>query len=212
VKSGILGGTFNPIHFAHLRLGEAARESLGLECVFFVPAAQPPLKHAGVAPAEDRLEMTRRATAGNPAFQVLDLELRRAGPSYTVDTILELEACFPGTRFWFIMGSDALRELDHWHETERLFELVNLAVASRPGSEAPLEELLPEHFRPLFRRTPDGLAHQSGSELRSIPFAPQQISASEIRRRCARGAPIHDCVPDAVAEYIERRKLYTEAS
>ena len=112
MKSGILGGTFNPIHLAHLRLGEAARESLGLDRVFFVPAAQPPLKHAGLAPAQDRLEMARRATAGNPAFEVLDLELRRTGPSSTVDTILELEASFPGTRFWFIMGSDARRELD----------------------------------------------------------------------------------------------------
>lgn len=212
MKLGILGGTFNPIHLAHLRLAEAAREALGLERVLFVPAAQPPLKHAGVAPAEDRLEMTRLATAGHPAFEVLDLELRRAGPSYTVDTIRELGAEFPGTRFWFIMGSDAVRELGHWHQTERLFELVNLAVASRPGSEAPLEELLPEHFRPLFRRTPAGLAHESGTELRSIPFAPLEISASEIRRRCALGESIREWVPEAVVEYIERRKLYTEAS
>jgi len=212
VKSGILGGTFNPIHLAHLRLGEAARESLELARVLFVPAAQPPLKQAGVAPAEDRLEMARRAVAGYPAFEVLDLELRRGGPSYTVDTIRELGASFPDACFWFIMGSDALRELDHWHETERLFELVNLAVADRPGSEAPLEELLPESFRPLFRPSPRGLVHESGTELRSIPFAPEQISASEIRRRCARGASIHDWVPDSVAEYIERRKLYTEAS
>ena len=112
---GVLGGTFNPIHVAHLRLGEAAREALGLERVLFVPAGDPPLKAAGVASAAHRLEMVKLATADNPGFEVADLELSRAGPSYTVDTLDELRRRRPEEELWFVLGADAFSELESWY-------------------------------------------------------------------------------------------------
>jgi len=210
VNCGILGGTFNPIHCAHLRLAEVAREALGLARIAFIPASQPPLKHRDVAPASDRLAMVERAIANNPAFEVLRLELERQGPSYSVDTLRELRRSRGAERFWFILGSDALRELHLWHEPAAFLELTSIAVAARPGSEAPLEELLPESLRGQFRRGEQGLVHDSGQEIRQIPFAPLEVSASEIRRLHSRNRSIRYLVPDPVLDYIEKRGLYTE--
>ena len=208
---GVLGGTFNPIHCAHLRLAESAREDLGLERVLFVPAAQPALKPADVAPAADRLEMVRLATAANAAFEVLDLEILRGGTSYTVDTLRELSARLPGERFWFVIGADALTELDRWREPEALFELASFAVAARPGSVGDTAELLPAALAARFSRGPDGLLHESGNEIRTLEFPALEISATEVRRRVARGASIRYLVPDPVLEYIAKHHLYEEA-
>ena len=208
MSCGILGGTFDPVHVAHLRLAEAAREALRLSRVLFVPSAQPPLKGEGVAPAEHRLEMVRLATASNAAFEVLDLELRRRGPSYTVDTLLELRDARGDEGRWFLLGSDALRELDRWHRPDDLLRLASLGVACRPGSEAPLLELLPERFRGQYCPGPHGLEHESGTELRPIPFPALEVSASEIRRRHSSGRSIRYLVPDAVLDYIEKHGLY----
>ncbi len=212
MSCGILGGTFNPVHVAHLWLAEAAREALGLSRVLFVPAADPPLKDEGVAAAEHRLEMVRRATASNAAFEVLDLELRRRGPSYTVDTLLELRTTHRdgrgGERCWFLLGSDALRQLDSWHRPDDLLRLTSLGVACRPGSEAPLLELVPERLRSQYRPGPHGLEHESGTELRPIPFPALEVSASEIRRRRSSGRSIRYLVPDAVLDYIDKHRLY----
>jgi nicotinate-nucleotide adenylyltransferase len=211
VSLGVLGGTFDPIHCAHLRLAESAREDLGLQRVLFVPAAQPALKPADVAPAADRLEMLRLATASNPAFEVLDLEILRGGISYTVDTLRELAARFPGERFWFVIGADALAELERWREPETLFELASFAVAARPGSAGDPAELLPAPLAAHFSRGPDGLLHESGNEIRALEFPALDISATEVRRRVARGASIRYLVPDPVLEYIAKQRLYEEA-
>ena len=205
---GVLGGTFNPIHLAHLRLAEEMREALALERVLLIPAGDPPLKRAGVAPAAHRLEMVRRAAASNPALEVLDLEIRRAGPSYTVDTLAELGARMPGAAFWFIVGADTLPELGAWREPERLFALASFAVATRPGHPQRLRELLPAALSRAFRDGPRGLVHESGNELRSIPFTPLVVSASDVRRRVACGASIRYLVPDRVRRYIEEKGLY----
>lgn len=210
MSCGILGGTFNPVHLAHLRLAEAAREALGLSRVCFVPAALPPLKREGVAPARDRLEMVRLATASNPAFEVLDLELERSGPSYSVDTLAALRAERPDESFWFLIGSDALRELDLWQRPEELLELTSFGVVRRAGDDTALAELLPERFRARFHSTPHGLEHACGSELREIPFPSLEISSSGIRRRHAAGRSIRYLVPDAVLDYIDKHGLYRE--
>lgn len=212
MSCGILGGTFNPVHLAHLRLAEVAREALGLARVCFVPAAVPPLKTADLAPAEHRLEMVRRATASNAAFEVLDLELTRPGPSYTIDTLDALRAERPDESFWFLIGSDALREFDRWQRPDELLERTSLAVVCRPGTAAPLGELLPERFRAQFHEGPQGLEHASGTELRVIPFPALEISASEIRRRRSSGRSIRYLVPDAVLDYIEKQGLYREGA
>jgi nicotinate-nucleotide adenylyltransferase len=208
VKIGVLGGTFNPIHLAHLRLAEEMREALTLERVLLVPAGDPPLKHADIAPAAHRLEMARRAAASNPALEVLDLEVRRAGPSYSVDTLGELRERMPDAELWFIVGADTLPTLPAWRTPERLFALANFAVATRPGQPAGLRELLPAALAGAFRDGPRGLVHDSGNELRSIPFTPLEISASDVRRRVARGESVRYLVPDEVIEYLEKHNLY----
>lgn len=207
---GVLGGTFNPIHLAHLRLAEEMREALALARVILVPAGDPPLKRRGVAPAALRLEMVRRAVASNPALEVDDLELRRAGPSYTVDTLAELSRRLPGAKLWFLVGADTLPELESWREPARLFELASFAVAARPGQPGHLRALLPASLAAPFRDGPQGLVHPSGNELRAVPFTPLAISASDIRRRVARGASLRYLVPDEVIEFIGKHHLYQE--
>jgi nicotinate-nucleotide adenylyltransferase len=210
VSRGILGGTFNPLHNAHLRLAEVAREALDLATVLFVPAGDPPLKRAGIAPAADRLEMVRSATASNTNFEVSDLEVGRSGPSYTVDTLRELSRRFPGDPLWFILGSDAMAGIDRWAEPAVLFGLASFAVVERPGWNGAPRELLPASLATGFRDGPHGLIHDSGKELRTLEFAPLSISASDIRERVARRASIRYLVPDEVIDYIEKHQLYRE--
>ncbi|HKC51640.1 MAG TPA: nicotinate-nucleotide adenylyltransferase [Myxococcota bacterium] len=210
MKLGVLGGTFNPIHLAHLRLAEELRETLELERVLLIPAGEPALKRGDVAPAAHRLEMVRRATASNPAFEVDDLELRRAGPSFTVDTLRTLRARHPTAALWFLVGTDTLPELESWREPERLSELASFAVATRPGYVGGLRELLPRVLAAAFRDGARGLVHASGNELRAVPFTPLAISASEIRRRAGRGESIRYLVPDEVREYIAKHHLYRD--
>lgn len=208
---GVLGGTFDPVHVAHLRLAEETREILGLARVLFVPARRSPLKIPPVADARDRLQMLKLATASNPAFDVLELDLQREGASYAIDTLRDLAAQLAGERLWFILGSDSALELERWREPEALFGLASFAVVPRPGSDAAsVGALLPARLARSFRRGVHGLVHETGSELRSIPATPLAISATDIRRRIARGASIRYLVPDAVAEYISKQRLYVE--
>lgn len=210
MRVGVLGGTFNPIHLAHLRLAEEMREALALERVLLVPAGDPPLKGRGIAPAAQRLALVRLASASNPALEVCDLEVRRAGPSYSVDTLTELRAQLPSAELWFIVGADTLRDLEAWREPERLFSLAHFAVATRPGHPGSARDLLPASLARAFRDGPRGLVHASGNELRQVPFTPLAISASDIRRRIACGASIRYLVPDEVTEYIRKHHLYLE--
>jgi nicotinate-nucleotide adenylyltransferase len=209
VNLGVFGGTFDPVHLAHLRLAEEMRECLGLARVLLVPTARSPLKPESGASGAQRLEMLEQATAAQPDLQVIDLELSRPGPSYTVDTLREIAALHPDARLWFLLGSDAVRDLDRWREPETLFELASLAVAPRPGSAgAQPRELLPASLAGPFRDGPQGLVHENGHEIRIIPFTPLGISASDIRLRVARGASIRYLVPDAVLDYIRKHRLY----
>lgn len=210
---GVFGGTFNPIHLAHLHLAEAVRETLGLERVLFIPAADPPHKSERIAAVADRFQMVRLATESNPCTEALDLELERPGPSYTVDTLSELAGRYPGQRLWFLMGTDTLAELETWHDPERLFRLASFAVVDRVGfGKQQLESLLPPRLAQHFQRGPHGLTHDCGNEIRRVPFPALGISASDIRARVARGESIRYLVPDGVIDYIEKHKLYREVS
>jgi len=193
VRIGLFGGTFDPVHLGHLRAAESAREALGLERVALVPSAQPPHRPQPLSPAEDRLAMCRLATSPHPCFETWDLELRRAGPSYTVDTVAALLAERPGDDFVLIVGADTWAEMPSWREPQRLFSLVEVAVAARPGTEA--QELAPPF--PGCR----GVSRVEGPVL--------GISATAIRERVRAGHSIRFLVPDPVADYIERRRLYS---
>ena len=132
---GIFGGTFDPIHFGHLRLAEEMAEAIGLERVLLIPAGQPPHRGAPRTEAAHRLEMVRRAIAGNPRFAADAREVTSPRPSYTVDTLTGLRAELNQEQpLWLLLGADAFLELPTWHEWRQLFELANIAVAARPGA------------------------------------------------------------------------------
>ncbi|HEX6939874.1 MAG TPA: nicotinate-nucleotide adenylyltransferase [Longimicrobiales bacterium] len=186
---GIFGGTFDPVHTGHLIVAQDAWSALGLDRVLFIPAAVPPHKRGRVAASPElRLEMLRAATAGDPRFATSDLELRRSGPSYTVDTLRELRERDPSGALFLLLGADQFREFHTWREPGEITRLATLVVLSRGGTEAPPPPLdLP------YRR---------------LTVTRVDISATEIRRRVAAGQPVRYLVPAAVEEIIRREGLY----
>jgi nicotinate-nucleotide adenylyltransferase len=197
---GLLGGTFDPIHHGHLAIAEEARETLGLERVLFVPAAQPPHKPGRpVTDADDRLAMVRLAVAGNPSFAVSEVEVARGGASYTVETLTVLR----GSGIvdpWFILSSEALAAFPSWREPSRILELCRLAVVPRAGYE-PLDAAWVEAW---FPGAAERVAFLAG------PLLP--ISGSVVRRRAAAGRSVRYLVPDAVAAHIAENRLYQVAT
>ncbi len=195
MRSGILGGTFDPFHNGHLAAAEAAMGCARLDIAIFVPAAQPPHRPPAVAPAEQRMEMCRLATAGDPRFAVSDVELNRGGPSYTVDTLVELRRLHPSDELFLILGWDAARLFPTWRRPDEVRALASIVVVGRPGSKAPGESDLKQV----------GL----GGEGVTLCLEPTpDVSASEIRRAIAAGESIAGKVPAAVAKYIAAHRLY----
>lgn len=194
-RIGILGGTFDPIHFGHLAIAEEARSTLQLDRVLFIPAAHQPLKPAGhLATAQQRVEMARLACSTNPAFELSTIELNRPGPSYTATTLEALHSAELGD-LYFILGADTLADLARWFAAQRIIQLAKLVGMSRPGYTpdlAALEQQLP------------GLQQQ----LILIDGPHLEISSSDLRRRVATGRPIRYQTPDPVAEYIAATGLY----
>lgn len=187
MRTGILGGTFDPIHLGHLAAAQSAMDCAQLDRVLFIPTGVPPHRPPTVAGAEDRLEMTRLATAGEERFEVCDLELRREGRSYTVDTLHELHREFPEDELFLILGWDAARLLGTWHEPEEVRRLAQIVIVTRPGSGTP-----DPGFGLLCERpTPN-------------------ISGSQLRRAIARGEGVGDRLPRSVADYIARKGLYMD--
>jgi nicotinate-nucleotide adenylyltransferase len=195
VRIGLFGGTFDPVHAGHLIAAKAAMDCAGLDRVLFVPAAQPPHRPPAVAGAKQRLEMCRLAIAGEPRFEVSDVELNRAGPSYTVDTLSELHRLNPDDELFLILGWDAARLFPTWRRPDEVRKLASIVVVGRPGSDEPGEADL----------EPAGL----GGDGVSICLEPTpDVSASEIRRAVGAGEPITGKVPPAVEQYIAAHGLY----
>ena len=184
MKIGVYGGTFDPVHHAHLILARAAAENLGLDKVLFVPAARSPDKAAPAAPAGLRLEMLRTALAGESLFEVEECELQRPAPSYTIDTIESLRQRYPGSELFFLLGDDNLAGLPQWRRFAELKTMVGFVVLTRARTE---------------------LKHDYLSVKRRI-----DISSTEIRERVAAGEPIRYLVPPAVEEMIRTQRLYRE--
>lgn len=195
--TGVFGGTFDPIHLAHLAVAEAARDAFGLRRVLFIPAAQPPHKPGrDISPVEDRLAMVEAAVEGNPAFEISRLEIERSGPSYTVDTLTALCEAAPGDRLALILSAESYSEFGSWHEPRRILDLAALIVAPRVGYADADPDLIARQF-PDARAT---VAFMDGPRIR--------LSASEIRQRAADGRSVRYLVPDAVAAYIGDHDLY----
>ncbi len=196
-RIGVLGGTFDPIHYGHLAAAEEARVALGLEQVLLVPARVSPLKlDQPLTPAHHRLAMTRLAAASNPHFAVSTVDLDREGPSYTVDTLSLLQAGLgPATELYFIMGTDSLAGLARWHDPARLIQLCRIVAVSRPADgydPTALERLVPG--------VTERVIH-----LR-VPLL--DIASSDLRQRVRQGRSLRYYVPPAVADYIYAHQLY----
>ena len=183
LRLGLYGGSFDPVHHAHLVLARQAMEDLKLDRVIFIPAAESPFKPGSTeAPAEDRLEMIRLAIRGEPAFAVDSIEIRREPPSYTIHTAKAYRAQYPKEKLIFLVGEDHLETLPKWNDFDQLIQIVNFAILSR--SDLPLRVDFP-----VVRRRLD-------------------LSSTEIRHRVANKLPISYMVPECVVRYINEKNLY----
>jgi nicotinate-nucleotide adenylyltransferase len=211
---GLMGGTFNPVHLGHLRIAEEARELCRLDRVLFIPTGDPPHKPlAGEVSVVRRCEMVRLAIAGNPAFELSDVEGQRGGKSYSIDTIGYFHTQRPDDRLFFIIGSDSFLEIGLWHRYAEIFRLCSLIVVERPGRPVadPLEAL-PVAIRGEFGYTepPRRLQHASGQCVHILAGRPLDISSTVIRSLVAAGRSISHLVPNAVEAYIKSQRIYTE--
>lgn len=199
-RVGVIGGTFDPIHYGHLAAAEEARVKVELEKVVFVVAGLPPHKlDEEVTPVRHRLAMVELGIQSNPCFEISRVDVDRPGPSYTVDTISILQERFgEETELFFVMGLDSLVELPTWHEPHRLVLLCRLIAVSRPGfnvDQAQLESTVP------------GLS----SRLEIIDMPEMDISSTDLQRRVREGLPIKYQVPEQVERYIEEHRLYRQS-
>lgn len=186
MRLGVYGGAFDPPHLGHLVAASDACDALGLDRLLWVPSAVHPLKAVGTA-ASVRLEMVRGAIAGDPRFDADDLELRRTGPSYTVETLRELRAREPRAELFFLTGADNLADLPRWREPDEIARLATLAVVSRAGESLPVGGPYPAI---------------------AVTVTRLDVSSTEIRRRVAAGQSIRYLVPEAVRAIVARERLY----
>ncbi len=193
-RIGLFGGTFDPVHKAHVALGHAALDEFELDEVRWIPAGHAWQKGHAITAAAHREAMVRLATAGEPRFVIDRIEIERAGPSYTLDTVRELSAARPGTEWVLIIGQDQYAGLHTWRHWQELLGLVTLAVANRPGPQRPVDAAVRQ-----FKH-------------RAVPLPMLDISSTDIRQRVLLGADISQLVPAPVASYIETHRLYRGTS
>lgn len=208
--TGVFGGTFDPVHFGHLRSALEMGESLGLDQVLMLPAALPPHRQLPAADAQARLEMVQLATAKAPLLRVDDRELKRSGPSYMVDTLQQLkDECGVGTHLVLLLGCDAFAGLSHWHRWEQILQLAHIGVATRPGwQQQGSGPAWMDAASAAWTHDPGALrSRQSGMVIRSEVTA-LEISATQIRALCREGRSGRYLLPDTVWDYIENNRLY----
>lgn len=196
MRLGLFGGTFDPIHQGHLILAESCREACGLDKVWFVVAGSPPHKPGGRTPVADRLEMARIAVAGHEAFEVSEIEARRPGPHYSVETLEAVAADRPGDDLFFLIGADSLADLPFWREPGRIAALATVVVVNRPAFTPPPNLDLGPAARPIL----------------DIAIPPIGIASHDLRRRLAEGRSIRYQVPRGVEAYIRAQGLYRQGT
>jgi len=216
MKIALFGGTFDPIHYGHLRLAEEVREGLGFHKVVFVPTAVPPHKGGEeILDAKKRLEMTRIAIKGNPFFEVSEAEVRRGGPSYTVETLRALKANTTGEKnapaLSLIIGADSFNNITTWCEYEEILRLASLVVVERPSTPVKkIGEVLPERMAKIYCYDSKSgeYTRPEGTSITYLSTTLMAISSSEIRERVSEGLSIRYLLCPEVAEYIIKNKLY----
>jgi nicotinate-nucleotide adenylyltransferase len=215
MKIGLFGGTFDPIHWGHLRSAEEVREAFALDRILFIPTSKPPHKSGQTkTSARDRLAMVRLAVASNANFAVSTVEIHRPGVSYSIDTLRHFaERNRGGHVYYFILGLDAFRDIGSWKDFRAVFPLANFIVTSRPGSrkthllrgiDVAVQKLFCYDFVSKVYR------HRSGTTLHFLQLTDFAVSASDIRARVRQNKSIRYLVPKAVQDYIARRRLYSE--
>lgn len=196
-RIGVFGGTFNPIHFGHLIIAEAVREEYKLEKIIFIPSAVPPHKQKNVLCAKHRYAMAALAILNNPYFTISDIEMRRSGPSYTVDTIKELKEIYgDNVEFYFIAGTDTIHELPTWKYINELLELCHFVGATRPDGSEVIDSVI-EYFGELGKAK---IHHLHTPEL--------EISSTDLRNRLQNGRSVRYMLPKDVIRYIEEHNIY----
>jgi nicotinate-nucleotide adenylyltransferase len=216
LKIGIFGGTFNPIHYGHLRAVEEVREKLKFDKILFIPSKSPPLKTEAIADTVHRYEMLRLAIFNNRFFELSDIECRQPGKSYTVKTVGELTKTNPKTGFFFILGIDAFLDISNWWHPERLIALTNFVIISRPGFKFIDLQTSPyaKINRRILRELDNGETETCKIKLKSnkdailLRLTPIGISSTEIRRLIRQGKSIKYLLPAEVKSYIIANELY----
>lgn len=216
MKLGIFGGTFNPIHYGHLRVAEEVKEKLGLNKIIFVPSGNPPLKDTELADAKHRYRMVRLAASKNHSFAVSDIEYKKKDKSYSVDTLERLHRIYPGARLYFIAGIDAFIDIPNWWQPERLVSLADFIVVSRPAFK--FTDLA---FSPYLKINKNILKKldnaklqtyktklKSGRDIIMMCIMPVEISATGIRKLIKRRKSIKYLLPEEVESYIITHKIY----
>jgi len=214
MKWGILGGTFDPIHVGHLRCAEEVRELFHLDRILFIPNSQPPHKdYPEVTPFAQRAQMVRLAIAGNPYFSLSDLEHKRGGMSYSVETVEQLLESHPEAELYFIMGQDAFQTIQTWKDWERFIHMCHVVVMTRAGwTNEGLGEILPpdEAVRFCYNSALNGYLGPTGKAIffRQVSFL--EVSSSDIRNRFKVGRSARYLVPDAVLDYLAGAGCYRQ--
>jgi nicotinate-nucleotide adenylyltransferase len=193
-RIGVMGGTFDPVHHGHLVAASEVASRFALDEVVFVPTGEPWQKtEREVSPAEDRYLMTVIATASNPRFTVSRVDIDRKGPTYTIDTLTEMQDTYPDAHLFFITGADALEQILSWHQAAELFEYAHFIGVTRPGYRL------------------DG-EHLPRGSVTLVEVPAMAISSTDCRARVAAGEPVWYLVPDGVVQYISKSGLYRDAT
>ena len=201
-KVGIMGGTFNPIHFGHLILAETAYEEIGLDRILFMPSKNPPHKDSTeVISEEHRLKMVELAVQGNPHFQLSTIELDREGTTYTVDTLAQLTKENPNTDYYFIMGADSLIKLETWKNCQGVLDLCTVVVAGRDDLKTEDIQLKIQYYKDKY-----------GARIITLNMQSYELSSGFLRDRISKGKSIQYYVPEKVKDYILSNFLYMSNS
>ncbi len=206
---GLLGGTFDPIHFGHLRTALELRQALDLVEVRLVPCYQPVHRKLPVASPEHRLAMVRCAIDDEPALKLEECEIVRQGPSYMIETLEELKSKIPATPLCLIMGIDALLNFTSWHRWQSILELAHLVIAHRPQYQLPKTGLIADLLKQRLTSHPLALHQTEAGSILLHPVTPLEISATDIRRQIASGRNPRYLLPDAVYHYILQQGVYS---
>jgi len=217
MKLGIYGGTFNPIHYGHLRTAQEVLEKLSLDRIIFIPAGKTPFDKPELIRASHRYRMVKEAIMDNPGFAISDVEIKTRGKSFTIDTIMKLRNKYAGSELYFILGTDAFLDLQHWKQPGRILDLANMVIIFRPGcafadlSLSPyLRNISIKRLKDLDRGEKDLFSFDISREQRGIllKVTGLEISASNIRNLIISGKSVKYLLPDSVESYIIANKLY----